>query len=116
VVVAATHITLGERVALKFLLHEAALHGDSVARFLREARAAARIKCEHIARVFDVGTLEDGAPYYVMEYLEGSDLGARASSDGFDGAKNFGTPAAISWCGPACWYRGGRVGAKPAPA
>jgi eukaryotic-like serine/threonine-protein kinase len=82
VVVAATHITLGERVALKFLLHEAALHGDSVSRFLREARAAARIKSEHIARVFDVGTLDSGAPYYVMEYLDGSDLGARLVEHG----------------------------------
>jgi len=45
-----------------------------VARFIREARAAVRIKSEHVARVSDVGTLENGSPYMVMEYLEGTDL------------------------------------------
>ena len=41
---------------------------------MREARAAVELKSEHVARVFDVGTLESGAPYMVMEYLDGSDL------------------------------------------
>jgi serine/threonine-protein kinase len=45
-----------------------------VARFAREARAAVKIKSEHVARVSDVGTLSNGAPYMVMEYLEGGDL------------------------------------------
>jgi eukaryotic-like serine/threonine-protein kinase len=75
VVVAAMHVHLGERVALKFLKPELAGNPEVVARFLREAQAAARIKGEHIARVSDVGTLESGAPYMVMEYLTGSDLG-----------------------------------------
>jgi len=77
VVVAATHEQLEQRVALKFLLAEAASNPDVVARFLREARAAVRILSEHVARVLDVGTLESGAPYMVMEYLEGEDLGQR---------------------------------------
>jgi serine/threonine-protein kinase len=47
---------------------------EAVARFVREARAAAKIKNEHVARVTDVGQQENGAPYMVMEYLEGSDL------------------------------------------
>ena len=74
-VVEATHMHLEQRVALKFM-HAKNLHEnpDAVARFIREARAAARIQSEHIARVFDVGTLDDGAPYLVMEYLEGQDL------------------------------------------
>ena len=76
VVVAAMHVHLGERVALKFLKPELAGNPEVVARFLREAQAAVRIKGEHIARVSDVGTLESGAPYMVMEYLTGSDLGA----------------------------------------
>jgi serine/threonine protein kinase len=76
VVVAAMHVHLGERVALKFLKPELAGNQEVVARFLREAQAAVRIKGEHIARVSDVGTLESGAPYMVMEYLTGSDLGA----------------------------------------
>jgi eukaryotic-like serine/threonine-protein kinase len=74
VVVAATHIQLDERVALKFLLPEALGNPEAVARFAREARAAVKIKSEHVARVSDVGTLESGSPYMVMEYLEGQDL------------------------------------------
>jgi serine/threonine-protein kinase len=74
-VVEATHMHLEQRVALKFM-HAKNMeeHPDAVARFIREARAAARIQSEHIARVFDVGTLDNGAPYLVMEYLEGQDL------------------------------------------
>src|SRR5580704_356304 len=75
VVVAAMHVHLGERVALKFLKQELASNQEVVARFLREAQSAVRIKGEHIARVSDVGTLDTGAPYMVMEYLTGSDLG-----------------------------------------
>jgi len=74
VVVAATHVQLAERVAIKFLLPEALYNADAVARFIREARAAVRIKSEHVARVSDVGTLENGCPYIIMEYLEGTDL------------------------------------------
>jgi serine/threonine-protein kinase len=74
VVVAAHHLQLDEKVALKFLLPEALQNAESVSRFLREARAAAKIKNEHVARVIDVGQLETGSPYIVMEYLEGGDL------------------------------------------
>jgi serine/threonine protein kinase len=49
---------------------------EVVGRFAREARAAVKIKSEHVARVSDVGTLENGAPYMVMEFLEGVDLAA----------------------------------------
>ena len=76
VVVAAHHLQLDERVALKFLLPEALGNPEAVARFAREARASVRIKSEHVARVSDVGTLPNGAPYMVMEYLEGGDLAA----------------------------------------
>jgi tRNA A-37 threonylcarbamoyl transferase component Bud32 len=74
VVVAAHHLHLDERVAIKFLLPETLTNADAVMRFAREARAAVKIKSEHVARVTDVGTLETGAPYMVMEYLEGEDL------------------------------------------
>jgi serine/threonine-protein kinase len=73
-VIAARHIELDERVAIKFLLPEVACEGDAVTRFAREARAAVKIKSEHVAKVTDVGKLDNGAPYMVMEYLEGSDL------------------------------------------
>ena len=43
-------------------------------RFLREAQATSKLRSEHIARVIDVGTLPDGAPFMVMEYLDGNDL------------------------------------------
>ncbi len=76
VVVAARHVELDELVALKFLLPDALTEPEAVARFVKEARAAVRIKSEHVARVLDVGQLDSGAPYIVMEYLEGSDLGA----------------------------------------
>ncbi len=74
VVVAAHHLQLDEKVALKFLRPDLLTHSDSVNRFVREARAAVKIKSEHVARVFDVGTLESGLPYMVMERLEGGDL------------------------------------------
>jgi serine/threonine protein kinase len=74
VVVAAHHIHLDEKVAIKFLLPEAVTSAEVVGRFVREARAAVRIKSEHVARVSDVGTLEGGEPYMVMEFLDGSDL------------------------------------------
>src|SRR5580692_8348771 len=74
VVVAAQHTQLRQRVAIKFLLPAIVAHPESVARFVREARASVRIQSEHVARVLDVGELDDGAPYIVMEYLEGTDL------------------------------------------
>jgi serine/threonine-protein kinase len=74
VVVAAMHLKLEKRVAIKFLHPEVSRKPDLVERFAREARAASRIESEHVAKVLDVGTLDDGAPYMVMEYLEGSDL------------------------------------------
>jgi hypothetical protein len=74
VVVAAHHIQLDEKVALKFLLPAALRSPEALGRFEREARAAVKIKSEHVARVSDVGRLENGAPYMVMEYLDGGDL------------------------------------------
>ncbi len=76
VVMAATHLKLGEQVALKFMLPEVARYPDAVARFSNEAQAASRIKSEHVARVLDVGTLITGIPYIVMEHLVGQDLRA----------------------------------------
>ena len=73
-VFSATHVELGEKVALKFLRPECMSNEELVGRFAREARASVKIKSEYVARVFDVGTLPDGAPFIVMEYLEGKDL------------------------------------------
>lgn len=73
-VVAAHHLQLDEKVAIKVLQPALLENDEATARFLREARAAVRIKSEYVARVSDVGSLESGAPYIVMEYLEGEDL------------------------------------------
>jgi len=74
VVAAVQHLQLEQRMALKLMLPHAMGSTDAISRFLREARAAARISSEHVARVFDVGALESGEPYIAMEYLEGADL------------------------------------------
>jgi eukaryotic-like serine/threonine-protein kinase len=65
---------LQQRVALKVMLPEAAASEQAAARFLNEARAASKIEGEHVARVFDVGQLETGAPFIALELLDGSDL------------------------------------------
>src|SRR4051794_34786743 len=75
-VVAATHLELDQRVALKFMLPNAAESPETAARFLREARAAGRLNSDHVCRMVDLGRLDSGAPYIVMEYLQGESLAA----------------------------------------
>ena len=75
VVVVARHLVLHQRVAIKYLKPKTLANPAIVERFLREARLAAQLKSEHVVRVYDVGTLPDGGPYMVMEYLVGEDLG-----------------------------------------
>src|SRR5688500_10550123 len=96
-VLGATHVSLGERVALKILHPAAAADGEAVARFFREARSARRIKGEHVVRVEDVGKLEDGTPYIVMEYLEGYDLSALVEREGV-----LPVPTAVEYILQAC--------------
>jgi eukaryotic-like serine/threonine-protein kinase len=74
IVYAAEHLLLKQRVAVKVLLPDAARSDAVVERFAREAQTAARINSEHVARVLDAGSLPSGAPFLVMEYLEGCDL------------------------------------------
>ncbi len=73
-VVKASHLYLQQPVAIKILLSNMAESSSTVARFLREAQATVKLRSEHIARVMDVGTLPDGVPFMVMEFLEGHDL------------------------------------------
>jgi hypothetical protein len=73
-VVAAWHLELDQPVALKLLNPDVFEQGEAATRFRREVRAAARIKSEHVCRVIDVGSLEHGAPYMVMELLDGNNL------------------------------------------
>jgi serine/threonine protein kinase len=79
VVVAARHLELGTRVAVK-LLHSS--DAADRARFDREARAASRLESQHVARVLEVGRAADGRPFFVMEHLAGSDLADRLAADG----------------------------------
>ncbi|MFO0644190.1 MAG: protein kinase [Polyangiaceae bacterium] len=72
-VVLATHLGLGQRVALKVLRTR---DPSLASRLVREARAVAELRGEHVARMLDAGILEDGAPYLAMELLTGRDLGA----------------------------------------
>jgi serine/threonine-protein kinase len=79
VVLAAQHTVLDQRFALKFVLDLSDEEG--IQRFLREARATAKLETEHVCRVSDVGTHE-GAPFIVMEMLSGMDLHARLTAYG----------------------------------
>ena len=74
VVVAATHTELGHSVAIKLLRDELAHSPVIVERFLREARSVVGLRTDHVCKVTDVGRLDSGAPYIVMELLEGVDL------------------------------------------
>jgi serine/threonine-protein kinase len=74
IVYEALHKRLGQRVAVKMLLPDLVESEEAVARFEREARAAAHLRSPHAARVFDVDILPDGTPYFVMEYLNGRNL------------------------------------------
>ncbi|HJL15681.1 MAG TPA: serine/threonine-protein kinase [Sandaracinaceae bacterium LLY-WYZ-13_1] len=75
-VYAARHVGLDKPVAIKTLHPSLSASGEQVTRFVREGRAASRIRHPHVVDVTDVGT-HDGIPYLVMEYLEGEDLESR---------------------------------------
>jgi serine/threonine-protein kinase len=97
VVLGATHVSLGEPVALKFLRSGAIESEATVARFVREARATARIKSPHVVRILDVGTTSAGVPFIVMEHLEGRDLAALLRDRGAVPVVH-----AIDWLRQAC--------------
>lgn len=82
VVVAARHIRVGQRVAIKVLSSALREYPELVARFEREARAAGSLSSAHAVRVFDIDTTDDGTPFIVMELLEGRDLADIVDKDG----------------------------------
>ncbi len=82
VVFAARHVELGERVALKFLNPIYGENEQARSRFSREAKNTFSLKSEHVARVLDVGKLDTGEPYIVMEFLEGRTLRAHVEERG----------------------------------
>jgi eukaryotic-like serine/threonine-protein kinase len=78
----ADHLTLRTRVVVKFMAEELARDPASVARFSREASAAAAVKSPHVVQMLDHGVAPNGAPFIVMELLEGKDLGAHITRQG----------------------------------
>jgi serine/threonine protein kinase len=76
VVVAARHIQLGQAVAIKLLTLPADedRRDEAIQRFLNEAQAAARLQSDHVVKIYDVGQLDGGLPFMVMELLVGVDL------------------------------------------
>lgn len=76
IVLAVRHLELQEDFAVKLMHGREFANPRAVERFLREARAAVRLrsKTEHIVQVHDVGRIESGEPYIVMELLSGQDL------------------------------------------
>ena len=82
VVLAARHAELAQPVAIKVLLPHLADDASMVARFLREGRAVSALRSDHVVRVHDVGRLDGGTPYLVMEMLHGSDLDRRVRKGG----------------------------------
>jgi serine/threonine-protein kinase len=70
------HVHTGEQLALKLLLGHAGAQSEAVERFKREARAPARIRSEHVVRVTDADVAPElgGAPFMVMEALNGADV------------------------------------------
>ncbi len=81
-VVAARHLQLEQLVAIKFVLPHVLGNPQIVQRFMREARAAARLRSEHVAHVIDVGSTDAGLPFIVMEYLHGRSLAELLGSEG----------------------------------
>jgi len=84
VVLSATHVDLGQSVAIKVLTipEDDARRDEARERFLREGRATAALVSDHVVRVYDVGTLENGAPFMVMELLRGRDLAVVIAQNG----------------------------------
>jgi len=76
------HVTLGNRVAVKFIETDYADNDEARTRFENEARAAARLQSKHVVQVFDYGVMPDGRPFIVMEFLSGESLDARLERRG----------------------------------
>jgi serine/threonine-protein kinase len=86
VVYLAEHVLIGRKYALKVLSEHATATEEMLARFHREAVAAAAVGSDHVVEVTDMGRLEDGTCFIVLEYLEGVELAGAVFSEGPFGA------------------------------
>ncbi|MBI5535005.1 MAG: protein kinase [Deltaproteobacteria bacterium] len=84
----ATHLLRRAPVALKFMSPEVMASSGAVERFLNEGVAASQIDCDNVVKVYDVGVLPSGAPFLVMECLEGEDLSALLKREGQPGLRD----------------------------
>jgi len=84
----ATHLLRKAPVALKFMNPAVMAEPSATERFINEAIAASRIDSEHVVKIFDVSQLPSGAPYLVMEYLEGQDLAQILANEGKPGLES----------------------------
>lgn len=78
----AEHLSLGKRVAIKFLNHNLTSDTRAVTRFQTEARELSNLSHPNLVEVFDLDTSTEGTPYMVMEYAEGTDLKTLLSQSG----------------------------------
>jgi|HubBroStandDraft_1064217.scaffolds.fasta_scaffold01162_12 eukaryotic-like serine/threonine-protein kinase len=78
----ATHLGLGNRIAIKLVSREFVRSPDALRRFDAEAKAAARLQSRHVVQVYDSGTLDDATPYIAMELLSGQNLQGRIEASG----------------------------------
>ncbi len=78
----ATHLALGKTFALKVLHSFYTRDSDVISRFMREARAATQTGHPNIIDVLDIGTNDEGDVYFVMELLEGTNLGTTIRREG----------------------------------
>jgi serine/threonine-protein kinase len=96
---------LGRRVAIKLLAEELAADSRATRRFVREARATARLAHPNVARVYDFGR-HGGVPFLVMELLEGETVAARLASGPFPPAEAARVAAAVADALDAAHRRG----------
>jgi serine/threonine-protein kinase len=78
----AEHLAIGRLVAVKVLHPRNAQKRDAISRLQHEARVVGTIGHPNICEIYDMGRLEDGSPYLVMERLQGETLAQRIDRDG----------------------------------
>ena len=81
-VFSAENLRIGKQVAIKILLRAYAKDSEAERRFYREARMAGSLGHPNIVEVFDMGALENGQPFQVMELLRGETLASRLKTEG----------------------------------